>query len=86
MRLFRKKPEEKEKDNASPGSEVIIMEVEGMTCNHCRHSVENAASSVEGVDSASVDLGEKKPAVSGKDTDIEKIRSNISSLGYEVKN
>ena len=85
MRLFRKKPEDKEKDSASPGSEVIIMEVEGMTCNHCRQSVEDAALSVEGVDSASVDLAKKKLAVSGKNIDTEKIRSSISSLGYEVK-
>ncbi len=85
MRLFGKKPEVKPEGNSSPGSEFITMEVEGMTCNHCKQNVENAASSVEGIDSASVDLGKKKLSVSGKNIDTEKLLSNIRSLGYEVK-
>ena len=64
---------------------IITMKVTGMTCNHCKQNVENAASSVEGVDSASVDLGKGSLSVSGENIDLNKIRSNIRSIGYEVE-
>ncbi|MDZ7739464.1 MAG: cation transporter [Bacteroidales bacterium] len=86
MRLFNKKPDAKPVGDTSPENEFITMEVEGMTCNHCKQNVENAASSVEGVASASVDLGKNKLMLSGKNIDHEKVRSNIRSMGYEVKN
>ncbi|HDZ40187.1 MAG TPA: heavy metal-associated domain-containing protein [Bacteroidetes bacterium] len=66
------------------GTNIITMKVSGMTCNHCKSSVENATSSVEGVESAVADLAKGSLAISGKDIDIEKIRSNIRAAGYET--
>jgi uncharacterized membrane protein YraQ (UPF0718 family)/copper chaperone CopZ len=63
---------------------IITMNVKGMTCNHCKQSVENAALGVRGVESVDVDLGKGKLTLEGKDIDLEKIRKNIRSAGYEI--
>ncbi len=85
MKKFFGKKKETEPDKAGlnqPG--VITMNVKGMTCNHCRQNVENAATSVEGVESAVADLASGNLSVTGKNIDTDKIRSNIRSVGYEV--
>jgi len=61
------------------------MNVKGMTCNHCKQNVENAAASVEGVESATANLSKGILSVRGKDYDLDKIRSNIRAVGYEVE-
>ena len=65
--------------------DVVTMNVKGMTCNHCKQNVENAASSVEGVESVAVDLTKGRLSLSGRDYDLEEIKSNIRSVGYEVE-
>ncbi len=67
------------------GPGVITMNVKGMTCNHCRQTVENATASVDGVESATADLARGSLSISGKDYDLEKIKSNIRAVGYEVE-
>ncbi len=67
----------------TPG--IITMNVKGMTCNHCRQTVENATASVDGVESATADLARGSLSISGKDYDLEKIKSNIRAVGYEVE-
>ncbi len=42
--------------NAESEDEVIKLEITGMTCNHCVEHVTNALQSVEGVDTAQVNL------------------------------
>jgi len=63
---------------------IVTMNVKGMTCNHCKQSVENAALGVRGVESVDVDLGKGKLTLEGKDIDLDKIRKNIRSAGYEI--
>jgi len=77
----REKPSGKTSGNM-PG--IVTLKVKGMTCNHCKQSVENAAISIEGVESATVDLANGKLAISGKDYDIQRIRYNIESAGYKI--
>ncbi|MCF8222064.1 MAG: permease [Bacteroidales bacterium] len=66
-------------------SDVLTLGVRGMTCNHCKKSVEDAASSVKGVDSAIVDLAKGKVSITGSNYDIEKIKSGIEGAGYTCK-
>ena len=47
------------------GATVLVLTVEGMTCNGCRGGVEKALQAVDGVESASVDLESKLATVSG---------------------
>lgn len=65
----------------------VVLNVEGMTCMHCKMAVEKALKTLDGVKDAAVDLGAKNvtievdPAVVGE-TDLKKA---IENAGYEVK-
>ena len=61
-----------------------IMTVEGMSCNHCKMSVEKALSALEGVKHAEVDL-EKKTATIAllKDVPDDTLRKAVSDAGFE---
>lgn len=69
--------------NDSNGQTVITKtyRIEGMECNHCRKSAENAILSVEGVTSASVDLQKKEAYVSGT-ASYESICKAVDALGF----
>lgn len=43
------------------------LNVEGMTCGHCKAAVERALASVEGVTDVTVDLAEARATVEGGD-------------------
>ncbi len=66
---------------------TAILHVEGMTCKHCKMSVENALKTLDGVQNATVDLDSKTvsidydPAV----VDEESLKKIIGEAGYEVK-
>ena len=46
---------------------LTILNIEGMTCDHCVHTVQQALSSVPGVQKAEVDLAQKKASVTTQD-------------------
>ena len=63
----------------------IIM-IEGMQCNHCKMSVEKALNKLDGVIKVEVNLENKKAVIeSEKEIDNEKIKSEITEAGFEVK-
>ena len=41
----------------------VVIQVEGMACNHCKLAVENALGGLAGVDSVAVDLKKKTASV-----------------------
>ena len=59
-----------------------IFKIEGMNCNHCRTSAENAILSVPGVVSASVSLERKEASVEGN-ASSEDICRAVESVGFE---
>lgn len=63
------------------------LNVDGMTCSHCAHAVEQALKTIEGVQSASVDLNAKTVAIDydSSVTSQEDLKRTISDAGYEVK-
>jgi hypothetical protein len=61
------------------------LRVEGMTCQNCAMHVEQAAASVEGVESAVVDLDGKKVRIGGVNADMQAIADAIKKAGYEPK-
>jgi len=60
--------------------------VGGMTCNHCKANVENSIKSAEGVEEVSVDLTTGKVNITGKSINLDKIKSEIESIGYTILN
>lgn len=66
---------------------IIALTVEGMSCNHCKMSIEKALKRLEGVSAAEVNLAAKLVQVT-YDPDrvnVDMIRETITEEGYEVK-
>ncbi len=63
---------------------ATIIKVEGMTCNHCKMSVEKAAMNLESVKEAVVDLDKKELAITFSEggSDVEEIRAAVTEAGY----
>lgn len=61
-------------------------EIEGLTCGHCVRTVENAVTTLNGVDAASVDLvpgGRSRLVVTGN-VDPAAVREAVASAGYAL--
>ena len=65
-------------------TQKVSYNVPGMTCNHCKHSVLEEVSQVDGVDSVDVDLASKVVTVSGENLDDAVLRRAIEEAGYEA--
>ncbi len=63
-----------------------VLKVEGMSCGHCKMTVEKAVSSLKGVADARVDLQGGSVTVSFDEAqvDLERIKEAIRDAGYEV--
>lgn len=57
--------------------------VKGMTCNHCKNSVEKALGSMDGIDSAVVDLAGDSVDIAGSEIDEAAVKKKVNSLGYK---
>lgn len=55
----------------------------GISCDHCKYTIENALRELDGVSVVDVDVGSKTVRVGGDATD-ESIRSALGDAGYEV--
>ena len=59
--------------------------VEGMTCNHCRMTVQNNISALEGVEEVDVDLQTGHVKIGGSAIDLGKVANRVKELGYQYK-
>ena len=66
-------------------NQTVTLNVEGMSCNHCKVAVENALKQI-GVDKVEVDLVAKKVSASfsAEKVTVDNIRKSIADAGYEV--
>ena len=66
----------------------IVLDIEGMTCMHCKNTVRNALKDVKGVLKAEVDLANATAAVESDDevTSEERLVDAVNATGvYRVK-
>ncbi len=63
-----------------------IIRIEGMSCQHCVASIENAVGTLEGVEAVTVSLDNKNAAVSFDENQVEtsKIYEAIEEIGFDV--
>ncbi|MGK0554200.1 copper chaperone CopZ [Macrococcus capreoli] len=62
-----------------------ILKVEGMTCGHCKKSVEGAVSELEGVKSAVVDLEAANVTIEHEESvSVDTMKAAIEDQGYDV--
>lgn len=66
--------------------EIIVLQVEGMHCEHCKARVEKALCGVAGVKKAVVDLEAKTATVTAKAGKVtaEALAAAVTELGFEV--
>ncbi|MDN5581478.1 MAG: cation transporter [Corynebacterium sp.] len=59
--------------------------VEGMTCGHCKASVEEEVGDIAGVTSVEVDLPTGAVSVTGEDVTDDAVAAAVAEAGYTVK-
>lgn len=59
------------------------LSVEGMSCEHCEQTVEDALSGVDGVDAASADRDAASATVEG-DADAADLVAAVEAAGYDA--
>jgi len=57
--------------------------IEGMTCNHCKMSVESNVKNIKGIEFAEVDLVNKSLLVKGENVSVDSIKNVVEKLGYK---
>jgi len=62
----------------------VLLNVNGMTCNHCKNSVEKGVSELRGVTSVHVSLQNKTVAIEGNKLSIDEIKKVIIQRGYSI--
>lgn len=75
-----------EADTTTSISERVI-HIEGMRCNHCAANVEKALAALPNVESAKVELANKRAIIiaeANKEIDEKAIRDAVESLGFKV--
>ncbi len=66
--------------------EKIVLNVDGMSCGHCKASVEKSVSKIEGVASVEADLDAKTATVElHAPVDLQRIKDAITDAGFEVR-
>lgn len=63
------------------------IKVEGMTCNHCKSSVEGALNQLDGVNNAAVNLEENNVQVAYEEgkVNFDQMKEAIADQGYDVE-
>ena len=75
----------KESEEKSMSEFIKEVNIEGMSCNHCKMSVEKAVGNIKGVTSVEVSLENKNAIVkSNVEIDEEKIKNAIEEEGFKV--
>lgn len=64
----------------------MIIQVNGMKCEHCKKRVEKALTSIEGIEKAKVDLKTGKVVITSKqDIPFSTLKEVIEDTGFEIK-
>jgi len=66
--------------------EVVVLNVEGMSCSHCENSVKKSVGALDGVENVTIDLEGKKVTVQ-YDSDkasVQSLKDAIEEQGFDV--
>ncbi|HPZ21624.1 MAG TPA: cation transporter [Bacillota bacterium] len=64
---------------------TIKIDIEGMSCPHCKKALETAIGQLERVQAVEVDFEKNQAIVEAEDDMLEAIRTAIEEAGYSVK-
>ena len=83
FRTMKKSPYNLDK-TVDDGREHLRLSINGMTCSHCKESVESIAGNIEGIDQVVVDLPSGQATFIGNDMNSSVIKDKIISLGFTL--
>lgn len=63
---------------------VQTIQVEGMSCNHCKNNVESNLNKLSYINQVEVNLPQKTVRLEGEQIDMEEVKETIHKLGYKV--
>jgi copper chaperone len=65
---------------------TVTLRVEGMSCGHCKSTVEGALKKLPGVESAVVDLAAKTATVTYEEgkVSVDQMKEAVEDQGYDV--
>jgi len=63
--------------------DIISITVKGMSCNHCKETVEKTLLKTEGISNVEVNLAKSKVKLEGENIDLGKVKKLFDDLGYE---
>ena len=76
----------KKEVNKGMSEDVKTIKIEGMSCNHCKMTVEKVLKEINGVKDVKVDLSKKQAIIkTDRSIDEKKIKEIIKEEGFEVK-
>ncbi len=66
--------------------ETTVLNVEGMSCEHCVKAIKKAVGALDGIGKVEVDLKKRTVTVEHNpaETSVHKIKSEIEDQGYDV--
>ncbi|MCG0277379.1 MAG: cation transporter [Thermanaeromonas sp.] len=69
-----------------PASRRVILKIQGMSCEHCKRSVEAALKGLDGVEKVAVDVGGGEAVVDYYPArlTVEELKKAVVEAGYEV--
>ncbi len=70
--------------NQEGTTEKVVLEVNGMTCNHCAGKVKDALDAVEGVTGADVDLDSGRVSIEGDSLTGDALTKAVGEAGYQA--
>ncbi len=79
-KLFRKSLPKTKKET---GIMKKTIKVKGMSCNHCKSSVEKTLSGMEGITNVDVLLQEEQVVLSGEKINLKEVEKKIEGIGFE---
>lgn len=63
----------------------IFLKVEGMSCNHCKMTIEKMLGKIDGIGSVNADIVNGIVNINGNNIELPVIESVINDLGYTYK-
>lgn len=64
-------------------NDIITLDIEGMTCGHCKANVEKALKDVPGVEAVSVDLTKHQAVITGSASRSLLVQA-VQNAGYTI--
>ena len=72
------------KKNKNTNDDVLLLNIEGMSCNHCANNVKTSLSKLKNIKEVDIDLAGKKGLITGTKLKADKIIKTIENIGYQA--